>query len=247
MDELLIAARVVHYASTISLAGLFAFLCFVAFPEPSERLRRQLLVLAFASLALALVSGIAWLLALSARLSGQPINGVLSQGVVAVVLTRTRFGQIWLVRLLLAVLLALCVAARHRWPSRGANWVGLVLGGAMLATLAGAGHGGATPGRPGELHLAADTLHLLAAGAWLGSLIPLALLLAEARGSAGSNWAARARRAVLRFSVLAGTSVAILFTAGLVNTWFLAGTVPALIGTSTAASCSPRSQSLRRW
>ena len=53
----------------------------------------------------------------------------------------------------------------------------------MLASLAWAGHGGATPGRPGDLHLAADMLHLLAAGAWLGTLIPLALLLAETRRS----------------------------------------------------------------
>ena len=35
----------------------------------------------------------------------------------------------------------------------------------------------------------------------------------------------------MRFSILAAISVVILFTAGLVNTWFLAGTVPALIGT----------------
>jgi mono/diheme cytochrome c family protein len=36
---------------------------------------------------------------------------------------------------------------------------------------------------------------------------------------------------VVRFSVLAAASVSVLFTAGLINTWFLAGTVPALIGT----------------
>ncbi|MGH7115130.1 MAG: CopD family protein, partial [Stellaceae bacterium] len=73
--------------------------------------------------------------------------------------------------------------------------------------------------------------HLLAAGAWLGSLLPLALLLAEARRVGDPLWAALARRAVRRFSLLAALSVAILFAAGLVNTWFLAGTAPALIGT----------------
>ena len=81
------------------------------------------------------------------------------------------------------------------------------------------------------MHLVADILHLLAAGAWLGSLIPLALLLAEARRIADPDWKALARRAVRRFSILAAASVAVLFTAGLVNTWFLAGSVPALIGT----------------
>jgi copper resistance protein D len=231
MDKLLIMARLVHYASSISIAGLFAFLCFVAAPEPSERLRRRLLVLAFGALMLALVSGLGWLMVLSAKLSGRPLDAVLPQGVVTTVLTRTRFGQIWIARFVLAALLAVCVAARHRWPGRIASWAGLVLGAGTLGTLAWAGHGGATPGRPGELHLVADMLHLLAAGAWLGSLIPLALLLAAGRASDGAYWSGRARLAVLRFSVLAGASVVILVAAGLVNTWFLAGTVPALIGT----------------
>ena len=231
MDTLLIAARAVHYAATISLAGPFAFVCFVATPEPSERLRRRLLLLVVGSLVLTLVSGTGWLLVLSARFSGQPLIAVLPQGIVATVLTRTRFGQIWLARFVLVALLALCAVARHRRPGRAANWAGLVVGASTLASLAWAGHGGATPGHPGELHLAADMLHLLAAGAWLGSLIPLALLLAEAQASNGPYWAACTRLAVPRFSVLAGTSVVILFAAGLVNTWFLAGTVPTLIGT----------------
>ena len=36
---------------------------------------------------------------------------------------------------------------------------------------------------------------------------------------------------MVRFSVLAAISVVLLLAGGLVNTWFLAGTVPALIGT----------------
>jgi len=35
MDQLLIAARALHFASTISRAGLFAFLCLVPAPEIS--------------------------------------------------------------------------------------------------------------------------------------------------------------------------------------------------------------------
>jgi putative copper resistance protein D len=232
MDRLLIAARLVHYASTIALAGYFGFLCFVADPDDAERLRRRLSLLAWASLLLALVSGGAWLLALAAGISGKPLDAVLLQGIVPIVLARTRFGQTWLIRFVLVVLLAIGLLARQRWRGPAGRWTGLALGGGLLASLAWAGHGGATPGRPGDLHLAADMLHLLAAGAWLGSLIPLALLLAEARWIGDPGWAALARRSVLRFSVLAAASVGILFAAGLVNTWFLAGTVPALIGTA---------------
>ncbi len=230
MESFLIAARAVHYASTISLAGVFAFLCFIAGSGASPRLHRQLLAVALASLVLALLSGGAWLLFLSAQMSGQPIAASLTQGVVATVLTRTRFGQIWVLRFVLGVVLAVLLLIPQRWRRWLWRWSGLAFAAAMLASLAWAGHGGATPGRPGELHLAADMLHLLAAGAWIGSLIPLALLLAETRRSGDADVSA-ARRAVVRFSILAAISVVILFTAGLVNTWFLAGTVPALIGT----------------
>jgi putative copper resistance protein D len=223
MDQLLIAARALHFASTISLAGLFAFLCLVTAPEISERLCRRLSRLAWASLLLALVSGAAWLLLLAAGISGKPLGAVLSQGVVATVLTRTRFGQVWLVRLVLAALLAICLLARSRRRGRAWLWAGLVLGAGLLATLAWAGHGGATPGRPGELHLIADLIHLLAAGAWLGSLLPLALLLAEARRIGDPPSAALARRAVLRFSVLAAASVAILIAPA----WSTPGVSPA--------------------
>lgn len=230
MESFLIAARAVHYASTISLAGVFAFLCFIAGSGASPRLHRQLLAVALASLVLALLSGGAWLLFLSAQMSGQPIAASLTQGVVATVLTRTRFGQIWVLRFVLGVVLAVLLLIPQRWRRWLWRWSGLAFAAAMLASLAWAGHGGATPGRPGELHLAADMLHLLAAGAWIGSLIPLALLLAETRRSGDADVSA-ARRAVVRFSILAAISVVILFTAGLVNTWFLAGAVPALIGT----------------
>ena len=230
MENFLIAARAVHYASTISLAGVFAFRCFVSGPEASPRLRRQLSLVGWASLVLALLSGGAWLLFVSAQMSGQPIAATLTQGVAETVLNRTRFGQIWVLRFVLATILAGLLVMPQGW--RGWLWRGggLALSAAVLASLAWAGHGGATPGQPGNLHLAADMLHLLAAGAWVGSLIPLALLLAEA-GRNGNPAAAAARRAVVRFSLLAVISVVVLLGAGLVNTWFLAGTLPALIGT----------------
>ena len=64
----------------------------------------------------------------------------------------------------------------------------------MLASLAWAGHGAATPGAAGDLHLAADVLHLLAAGLWLGTLPPLVLLLAEVRRIRDTSGVASARR-----------------------------------------------------
>ncbi len=231
MESFLVAARAVHYASTISLAGVFAFLCFVAAPAISPGLGRRLSLVAWAGLGVALLSGAAWLLFVSAQMSGQPIAATLTQGTLGIVLNQTRFGQIWVLRFVLGVVLAGVLLMPQSWRGWWWRWGGLVFSAGVLASLAWAGHGAATPGRPGDLHLAADMLHLLAAGAWVGSLVPLALLLAEARRSGDPGAAATVRRGVARFSVLAAISVAILFAAGLINTWFLAGTVPALIGT----------------
>ncbi len=234
MDGFLVATRTLHFASTLSLFGLFAFLCFVADPYTAERLHQRLSRLSWASLLLAFLSGAAWLAVEAARMSGKPLAAALSPGVIALVLTRTRFGQVWLLRVAVAVLLGICFVVRHRrrgWASGAIGWAGLALSALLVATLAWAGHGAATPGEPGDLHLAADILHLLAAGVWLGTLFPLALLLAEARRIGDPGWGAIARAATRRFSVLAVASVTTLFSAGLVNTWFLAGTIPVLIGT----------------
>ncbi len=177
------------------------------------------------------MSGAAWLVAVAAGMSGKPLSAALSQGAVAVVLTRTRFGEDWLLRFALAVLLGLCLLGQRRRAGGALRWMALLLAAVMLASLAWAGHGAATPGPAGDLHLTADILHLLAAGLWLGTLPPLILLLAEARRTRDARWAAVARTATRRYSVLAVSSVTVLLAGGVVNTWFLAGTVPALVGT----------------
>ena len=243
MEGFLIVARTLHFTATITLTGVFAFERLVADPafrrsgaasEGAVELRRRLGWLAWASLALALVSGAAWLVAVAAGMSGKPLGAALSQGAVAVVLTRTRFGEDWQLRFALAVLLGFCLVVRGRRRSRAGGaigWMALLIAAAMLASLAWAGHGASTPGPAGDLHLAADFFHLLAAGLWLGTLPPLILLLAEARRTRDANWTAVARTATRRYSVLAVASVTVLLAGGMVNTWFLAGTVPALVGT----------------
>ncbi len=243
MDNLLIAARALHFTAAVSLCGIFAYRCLVAGPAWRQSGidlidltdfagRRGLDRLAWSSLGLALISGAAWLLLQSSMMSGRPLGQAVAQGVVGVVLTRTRFGEVWIMRAVFAAALGVCLlAVRRRRIAGAADWAALVSSILFLGALAWVGHGGATPGAAGRLHLAADILHLLAAGAWLGMLIPLALLLADARRHRDPDRARLAWLATARFSNIATAAVAVLFAAGLVNTWFLAGTIPALIGT----------------
>jgi putative copper resistance protein D len=87
------------------------------------------------------------------------------------------------------------------------------------------GHAGADLGWDAIIHLTADTAHLIAAGLWLGALLPLALVL---RAPAVDNIHAEAAR---RFSTLGLACVAVLLISGTINAWYLVGSVPALIGT----------------
>jgi uncharacterized membrane protein len=85
------------------------------------------------------------------------------------------------------------------------------------------GHAGATPGLTGDLHLASDMTHLLAAGVWIGGLPALALTLAQTRQSTKKTTRDLAVVATRRFSVLGMVSVGVLLLSGLINCWNLMG------------------------
>lgn len=242
MDPLLSAIRLLHYAASVSLEGVFVFWCLIAWPAFSRtsasqafaaRLDRRLIVLAWCSLLVALVSGAGWLVIVASNMSGMSLGSVMQGSVLGVVLTQTHFGEAWTIRAGLLVLLALCLAFQGRTRKRAAVWIGLFAAATFIASLAWAGHGAATEEVPFDaIHLPADILHLLAAGAWLGGLLPLVMLLSQAWRDKSSQAVAVARTATLRFSVLGLTCVGTLIVTGVVNTWFLSGSVPALLGTA---------------
>ena len=118
--------------------------------------RRTLRRLAWLSLVVALLSGALWLLLEARSMSGRSLAEVLAQHVVTIVLERTQFGHVWQLRAALLVLLAALLAASDRIGGRAGgmlNWALLLLGAAVAATLAWAGHAGATQGDEGKIHL----------------------------------------------------------------------------------------------
>jgi copper resistance protein D len=92
--------------------------------------------------------------------------------------------------------------------------------------LAWGGHGVGGAGLGGRIHLAADFVHLIAAAAWVGGLLPLALILAAAGASVTV-----AHAVSLRFSVYGMIAVGVLLLTGAINTWYLAGSIRALTET----------------
>jgi putative copper resistance protein D len=239
--DALIAVRAVHVAASVAAAGAVLFRLWVAAPALRSvgslpwrtRLDRQLNTIAWSSLAVVFVSAAVWLLLIAAEVSGQPLGDVLGSGAVATLLASTRFGHVWLARIAIALALGVYLlrAKPDVSPLSPQGCAAAALTAALLAALALAGHGGATPGAAGVVHLIADMAHAIAAGVWVGGLLPLALLLAGVRGAADAPALAAARDATRRFSNLGLVSVATLLATGIVNTIFLAGSVPALLGT----------------
>jgi copper resistance protein D len=233
--------RAIHFAASILAAGIVLFVIFIAEPAlrkaPSQtRLAATVFTrlrwIAWISLAFAVASGAAWLVLNAASMSGQPTAEVYSQGVLWTVLSQTDFGNDWLVRLVLACILAgmfvPLLSARGAKPT----WLKAAAGTAAAAfagSLAWAGHAIGGQGVEGIFHPAADVLHLIAAAAWVGALVPLALLLAMT--GRDTDALAVARTATLRFSTLGIVSVAAILLTGIVNTWYLAGSIDALTET----------------
>jgi copper resistance protein D len=218
MADPLIFVRGVHFAATLAACGTVSFVALMA-PSVSKPpagflpLRNRLTVLIWLALAIAVLSGAAWLVLLAADITGATIAEVCLHGGAWPVLFDTRFGLVFCARLALAAVLALLVA----WPAT--RMLQLVVAGALIALPAWVGHAGATPGIAGDVHLISDMAHLLAAGSWLGALPAFVLLLTNVRRD--PDWDDFLLRTTHRFSVVGMVSVATLLASGLINSWNL--------------------------
>ena len=101
----------------------------------------------------------------------------------------------------------------------------------LFVSLAGTGHAQIEDGWAGVMHVVADAAHLLAAGAWLGGLIPLALILHRDLGTDLNIGPKDMDRILMRFSGMGYVAVATLIGSGLVNSWFLVGSLSGLLNT----------------
>src|SRR5262249_43899951 len=231
METGLIAARFLHLATTMALFGLALFPLY-NYPSPARELPARFgewlsISLPLTAL-LAFASALAWGLLTVANMAGT-LGAVADSDTLLFVLGETTFGRVWAFRLVLfAVLLVLMLGRRGAIRRRG--WVVPSISAVLLLTLAFVGHTQARDDRLRILHMGADGAHLLAAGTWLGGLLALGYLLMLARQSALEH-AADARAALTRFSGLGSIVVAALIGSGLINAWFLVGSVGKLTTT----------------
>ena len=208
-EETIIGARLVQYSAALVLFGSSLF--FLYGVETTGRWQRPLLIVASV---IALAASVTWFMAETASLTGDPKDAVHGTVLWSVV-TDTRFGKFGLLRgaLLVLSLVILCAIPR----SRKLMLVQTLLGGAVVASFAWTGHAVSQPGHAGLLHLGSDVLHLLAAGVWIGALVPLTILLWQRGSQAEPSGARLVASALERFSGIGPAVVAILILTGLVN------------------------------
>lgn len=217
-DAALAVCRFAHDAAGMLLWGSFAYLAAVvprglAFEVAGrlEAVRRGAVVVAVAATA-------ATLPVQAAAIGGFWADAV-DPAMVRAVLFETGVGLAWQIQAAAAVALAAALAA----PVRRRSGATALASAAMLATLPVAGHAAMHEGWLGLAHRLLDAAHILAAGAWLGALLPLLPVLRALDDPRRSSEAAVALR---RFSTLGHGAVALVIATGVGNTMLVLGRWP---------------------
>jgi len=215
MDRTGLALAALRGLHTMALLGMFGSLVFVNLVAPRASRARFVRHARLAAVG-AWVLGVAWL-AMQASVFADSWD--LASAILAT-LIYARFGHIIGLRLL-----AILTAAAASFIPRSGVWIAMVLSGAGLALQGAVGHAGAAEGGAAIGLLASEAMHVLAAGAWLGSLIPLLLCLRTSQPQ-------EARLAAERFSPIGLMAVLTIGATAFVQAISSIGGFPALIGTA---------------
>ncbi|MDM0043759.1 copper homeostasis membrane protein CopD [Variovorax dokdonensis] len=193
----------------IALFGVYAFRMESRWVSVAPRFARAATLGAL----LAMLLSIGALVALAKTLVGVETFGELNDQVFRTILFQTPVGASWLVRL--SALAAFVGIGLLSVSLKGRLTVMSGLGAVALATLAWSGHGAMSEGMQGNLHLIADVVHLLAAGAWVGALFAFVMLAGPRRATPQSVEVLRTLSK--GFSSVGTTIVVALVVTGVLN------------------------------
>lgn len=213
LEVAVIALRWIQYGGAVVLLGapLFLLYSFRGVASPDVSWARPTLI---AGALVVTLGSLAGLVMQTAVMAGS-LTEAIKPSALTFMVTGTALGKAYVVRAA-AGLLSLVLMAAFR-PGR-TLWL-LTTGPGLIVTasFAWTGHGAATVGPGGLLHLVADILHAMAASVWLGALVAL-LILVFTRSSHGPLHSALAG-----FASVGSGAVATLVVTGLVNSSFLIG------------------------
>jgi copper resistance protein D len=236
IDIPLIVARWLHFASTMVVFGASLFPIYATSSRVGTAAQPWLVatrrIVGWAA-CLAFASGVAWVCRSLVIISGD-IGGLVDPDTLSAFFFETSFGPVWIARLVLLLLsagLAMRLSA-SRDQRRGMVLLALV-GGCALASQAWLGHAAMATGVQLLTELVCYIGHVLAAGAWIGGLVPLGLLLATPAGQSDTMQGRieAEHQALLRFSNLGIVFVSVILVSGIGNSVFRLGSTRDLLAT----------------
>ncbi|MBP2167026.1 putative copper resistance protein D [Erwinia toletana] len=214
LSTLFIICRWLHFAAVMLLAGSAFYSAVLAPKRYKAQLARRLQPLLVTSSVVALASAVALLAAQTGLMSGDWRNIADAETWQAVL--DTGFGRAWRWQLVLPLLACLAFTLRGQLCQR----LLLLAGVAQLCGLAFVGHAAMLDGWPGAVQRTNHALHLIASAFWVGGLLPLLVLMADARHIALRS---DAIRAMMRFSRYGHLAVALVIITGMINSLMILG------------------------
>lgn len=217
-EAVLILCRFLAYGAAILLWGTSAYLCTLVPDRLAEQLDRRLRMAQVIAIAV-MIAMTAVLLPLRAATIGDGWGDALNTATIDAVLFETNVGAAWMAQASAVILLLAAAFAPRRWRQRSIA----MASGLVLATQPMIGHAAMNSGWIGIAHQANDVVHLLSGGAWLGSLLPVLMLLPLL---ASHDLGSQARIALMRFSTAGHVAVALVIATGIVNMLLIIGGPP---------------------
>jgi putative copper resistance protein D len=215
--DALAACRCLHFAAGLLLFGTCVFLASMAPLALREVLGNRARTIARWCALLAILTAVA-IVALQAGELGDGWHDMVDPGALSSILFGTSFGRIWLVHIALALILAIALFRP------GPHWASAVLLSALfVGSLGFIGHAAMQHGAIGLAHRLNHAVHLLAAGVWLGGLVPLIMCLGLLRTP---SLAPSMSTALRRFSGAGHLAVALVLLTGVVNIQLILGGPP---------------------
>jgi copper resistance protein D len=222
--DVLITARVIHFAAVFVMFGSSLFWFYMGrercLPGRGGLLRALAatrILLKVAALAAA-ISGVVWLAGVLANMTGG-FGALAEPETLHLFFFETQFGPVAILRL--ALFTAAVVIVALPWRNRG--WFAALgsIGGLLLISQAWLGHaaeGGS--GLYGALMIMVYSIHMLAAGAWVGGLPPLLFALVEQRHFDPNEARDGSLDILSRYSLMAMVAVTLIVVSGLANAGF---------------------------
>lgn len=218
-DTVFVVIRFAFDVAVLFLWGSAAYLRFLVKSDLRGQVWSRIKPVRIAAVLVVFMTMIATLPVRSAML-GNGWQDAIDLQTITDIVAATSIGRAWLWQLVGTVALIACFtfAAGNIAMSLTALVSAFLIGGLTMI-----GHAAMNSGWIGTFQQVNDTAHMLAAGAWLGALWPVAVILGLTRGA---PLAAHAKLALIRFSNAGHFAVTVVVLSGAANTILILGGLP---------------------